>query len=223
MQSALLVVLLLLAFGLSWVAEVKLRKKLLTQLLTSQKNGDQKRYFQLLKSPVAVVCLSAKAREFLSLDYYLAYEDYDQVCHIVAHLTEKPVDLTKEKEQDLLIRLMRCYLFYLDSNHSDKAIKLEEYLLNNCKLPEVRAEVQELHQVYLAPDREVLAKLKEQLDTTEEPQQQLIIYQRLVKVTEELGLKKQAKEYLEKMRELAQTTIKMEEFKDDKTNNDGTH
>lgn len=96
-------------------------------------------------------------------------------------------------------------------------------MLNNCKLPEVRAEVQELHQVYLAPDREVLAKLKEQLDTAEEPQQQLIIYQRLVKVTEELGLKKQAKEYLEKMRELAQTTIKMEEFKDDKTNNDGTH
>lgn len=223
MQSALLVVLLLLAFGLSWVAEVKLRKKLLTQLLTSQKNGDQKRYFQLLKSPVAVVCLSAKAREFLSLDYYLAYEDYDQVCHVVAHLTEKQVDLTKEKEQDLLIRLMRCYLFYLDGNYLDKAIELEEYLLNNCKLPEVRAEVQELHQVYLAPDREVLAKLKEQLDTTEEPQQQLIIYQRLVKVTEELGLKKQAKEYLEKMRELAQTTIKMEEFKDDKTNNDGTH
>lgn len=223
MQSALLVVLLLLAFGLSWVAEVKLRKKLLTQLLTSQKNGDQKRYFQLLKSPVAVVCLSAKAREFLSLDYYLAYEDYDQVCHVVAHLTEKQVDLTKEKEQDLLIRLMRCYLFYLDGNYLDKAIELEEYLLNNCKLPEVRTEVQELHQVYLAPDREVLAKLKEQLDTTEEPQQQLIIYQRLVKVTEELGLKKQAKEYLEKMRELAQTTIKMEEFKDDKTNNDGTH
>lgn len=223
MQSALLVVLLLLAFGLSWVAEVKLRKKLLTQLLTFQKNGDQKRYFQLLKSPVAVVCLSAKAREFLSLDYYLAYEDYDQVCHVVAHLTEKQVDLTKEKEQDLLIRLMRCYLFYLDGNYLDKAIELEEYLLNNCKLPEVRAEVQELHQVYLAPDREVLAKLKEQLDTTEEPQKQLIIYQRLVKVTEELGLKKQAKEYLEKMRELAQTTIKMEEFKDDKTNNDGTH
>lgn len=70
----------------------------------------------------------------------------------------------------------------------------------------------QLHQVYLAPNQNLLTELSKQLKAAEKPQQKLIIYDRLTKVSESLGLKKQAKEYLTQMRKIAQKTIKMEEF-----------
>ncbi|MCT6903615.1 MAG: hypothetical protein M3Z48_10260, partial [Lactobacillus sp.] len=61
-------------------------------------------------------------------------------------------------------------------------------------------------------NQNLLTELSKQLKAAEKPQQKLIIYDRLTKVSESLGLKKQAKEYLTQMRKIAQKTIKMEEF-----------
>lgn len=211
MNTTLIAILLVLAFFLSWIAESKLRKKLLTELLCFQKNGDEKKYFAMLKSPVAVISLSTKARSLLGLDYYLAFSDFKNVSKSVDNLTEKNTNL--DKDQDLLIRLMRSYIFFLEEGHFEAAKSLESYLISNCNLDEARLEIEELHQVYLAPSKDVLDELKKNLESAKEPQKRLIIYQRLAKVAELLGLKDQEKNYLIKMHEIAQKTIKMEEFK----------
>lgn len=211
MNTTLIAILLVLAFFLSWIAESKLRKKLLTELLCFQKNGDEKKYFAMLKSPVAVISLSTKARSLLGLDYYLAFSDFRNVSKSVDNLTEKNTNL--DKDQDLLIRLMRSYIFFLEEDHFEAAKSLESYLISNCNLDEARLEIEELHQVYLAPSKDVLDELKKSLESAKEPQKRLIIYQRLAKVAELIGLKDQEKNYLIKMHEIAQKTIKMEEFK----------
>lgn len=211
MNTTLIAILLVLAFFLSWIAESKLRKKLLTELLCFQKNGDEKKYFAMLKSPVAVISLSTKARSLLGLDYYLAFSDFRNVSKSVDNLTEKNTNL--DKDQDLLIRLMRSYIFFLEEDHFEAAKSLESYLISNCNLYEARLEIEELHQVYLAPSKDVLDELKKSLESAKEPQKRLIIYQRLAKVAELIGLKDQEKNYLIKMHEIAQKTIKMEEFR----------
>lgn len=210
MNASLIICLLIIAAILSWLTEEKLRKKLLTKLLDLQRIGNEQKYFQLLKSAVALICLSKKGRSLLGLDYYLAYSDYQNINNYVKHFIKKAENLNRD--HNLLIRLMRSYIFYLEETHNKDAIELENYLTANCKFIEVREEITELHQVYLTPNQGLLTKLRTELAQAQEPQRQLIIYQRLVKVTDELGLKGQEKDYLVKMRTLAQKTIKLEEF-----------
>lgn len=210
MKTVWIVLLLIVALPLGWLAESSLRKRLLTELLRLQKTGRQKQYFQLLNGPISLICLPAKTRRLLSLDYYLAYGNEDEIKQMVNLLIAKYKKL--DSEQAVIIRLMRCYIFFLDKKRNKEADKLANYLLKNCHLKEVRDEVNELYKVYLAPDKKLLDQLKQQLSVASEPQQQLVIYQRLAKVTETLGLKKQEQTYVMQMRILAHQTIKMEEF-----------
>ncbi|MCO6532998.1 hypothetical protein [Lactobacillus sp.] len=210
MKTVWIVLLLVAALPFSWVAESGLRKRLLSELLRLQKAGRQKQYFQLLNGPISLICLPAKTRRLLSLDYYLAYGNEDKIKQMVNLLIAKYKKL--DSQQAVIIRLMRCYIFFLDKKSSKEADKLANYLLKNCHLKEVQDEVNELYQVYLAPDKKLLDQLKQQLSVASEPQQQLIIYQRLAKATEILGLRKQEQTYVMQMRKLAHQTIKMEEF-----------
>lgn len=210
MKTVWIVLLLVAALPFSWVAESGLRKRLLSELLRLQKAGRQKQYFQLLNGPISLICLPVKTRRLLSLDYYLAYDNEDKIKQMVNLLIAKYKKL--DSEQAVIIRLMRCYIFFLDKKSSKEADKLANYLLKNCHLKEVQDEVNELYQVYLAPDKKLLDQLKQQLSVASEPQQQLIIYQRLAKATEILGLRKQEQTYVMQMRKLAHQTIKMEEF-----------
>lgn len=210
MKTVWIVLLLVAALPFSWVAESGLRKRLLSELLRLQKAGRQKQYFQLLNGPISLICLPAKTCRLLSLDYYLAYGNEDKIKQMVNLLIAKYKKL--DSEQAVIIRLMRCYIFFLDKKSSKEADKLANYLLKNCHLKEVQDEVNELYQVYLAPDKKLLDQLKQQLSVASEPQQQLIIYQRLAKATEILGLRKQEQTYVMQMRKLAHQTIKMEEF-----------
>ncbi|MCX8720445.1 MULTISPECIES: hypothetical protein [unclassified Lactobacillus] len=210
MKTVWIVLLLVAALSFSWVAESGLRKRLLSELLRLQKAGRQKQYFQLLNGPISLICLPVKTRRLLSLDYYLAYGNEDKIKQMVNLLIAKYKKL--DSEQAVLIRLMRCYIFFLDKKSSKEADKLANYLLKNCHLKEVQDEVNELYQVYLAPNKKLLDQLKQQLSVASEPQQQLIIYQRLAKATEILGLRKQEQTYVMQMRKLAHQTIKMEEF-----------
>ena len=210
MKSILMILFFILAFLFSWLAEAKLKKKLFTKLLACEKKGDSKNYFKLLEEPVAKICLSASSRLLLQLDFYLTYGNVDKVEKLITKITKKPADLSKD--QNLLIRLMRSYVLFLDKNNNQEALKLEDYLRKNCKKTQIQKEIEQLHQVYLAPSQNLLTELSKQLKTAEKPQQKLIIYDRLTKVSESLGLKKQAKEYLTQMRKIAQKTIKMEEF-----------
>lgn len=210
MKTVWIVLLLVAALPFSWVAESGLRKRLLSELLRLQKAGRQKQYFQLLNGPISLICLPAKTRRLLSLDYYLAYGNEDKIKQMVNLLIAKYKKL--DSEQAVIIRLMRCYIFFLAKKSSKEADKLANYLLKNCHLKEVQDEVNELYQVYLAPDKKLLDQLKQQLSVASEPQQQLIIYQRLAKATEILGLRKQEQTYVMQMRKLAHQTIKMEEF-----------
>lgn len=210
MKSILMILFLILAFLFSWLAESKLKKKLFTKLLACEKKGDSKNYFKVLEEPVTKICLSANSRLLLKLDYYLTYGDVDNVKNLIKKITTKPADLSKD--QNLLIRLMRSYVLFLDKNNNQDALKLENYLRKNCKQTRIQKEIVQLHQVYLAPTQDLLTELSKQLKAAEKPQQKLIIYDRLTKVSESLGLKKQAKEYLTQMRKIAQKTIKMEEF-----------
>lgn len=210
MKTAVIMILLVAVFVFSWVAEDKLRKKLFTELLRFKKIGDEKMYFNLLQSPVSAFSLSKKSRTLLGLDYYLAYSENKNIYNVVIKLTKKATNL--DKDRDLLIRLMRCYIFFLEENQQEDSGNLAIYLTDNCHLKEVHKEVKELYQVYLAPNKKLLMDLDNQLKSAHEPQQQLIIYQRLVKVTELLGLKKEANAYLKEMRKIAQNTVKMEEF-----------
>lgn len=210
MKTVWIVLLLIVALPLGWLAESSLRKRLLTELLRLQKTGRQKQYFQLLNGPISLICLPAKTRRLLSLDYYLAYGNEDEIKQMVNLLIAKYKKL--DSEQAVIIRLMRCYIFFLDKKRNKEADKLANYLLKNCHLKEVRDEVNELYKVYLAPDKKLLDQLKQQLSVASEPQQQLVIYQRLAKVAETLGLKKQEQTYVMQMRILAYQTIKMEEF-----------
>lgn len=210
MKTVWIVLLLIVALPLGWLAESSLRKRLLTELLRLQKTGRQKQYFQLLNGPISLICLPAKTRRLLSLDYYLAYGNEDEIKQMVNLLIAKYKKL--DSEQAVIIRLMRCYIFFLDKKSNKEADKLANYLLKNCHLKEVRDEVNELYKVYLAPDKKLLDQLKQQLSVASEPQQQLVIYQRLAKVAETLGLKKQEQTYVMQMRILAHQTIKIEEF-----------
>ena len=210
MKTVWIVLLLVAALPFSWVAESGLRKRLLSELLRLQKAGRQKQYFQLLNGPISLICLPVKTRRLLSLDYYLAYGNEDKTKQMVNLLIAKYKKL--DSQQAVIIRLMRCYIFFLDKKSSKEADKLANYLLKNCHLKEVQDEVNELYQVYLAPDKKLLDQLKQQLSVASEPQQQLIIYQRLAKATEILGLRKQEQTYVMQMRKLAHQTIKMEEF-----------
>lgn len=210
MKTVWIVLLLVAALPFSWVAESGLRKRLLSELLRLQKAGRQKQYFQLLNGPISLICLPVKTRRLLSLDYYLAYGNEDKIKQMVNLLIAKYKKL--DSEQAVIIRLMRCYIFFLDKKSGKEADKLANYLLKNCHLKEVQDEVNELYQVYLAPDKKLLDQLKQQLSVASEPQQQLIIYQRLAKATEILGLRKQEQTYVMQMRKLAHQTIKMEEF-----------
>lgn len=210
MKTVWIVLLLVAALPFSWVAESGLRKRLLSELLRLQKAGRQKQYFQLLNGPISLICLPVKTRRLLSLDYYLAYGNEDKIKQMVNLLIVKYKRL--DSQQAVIIRLMRCYIFFLDKKSSKEADKLANYLLKNCHLKEVQDEVNELYQVYLAPDKKLLDQLKQQLSVASEPQQQLIIYQRLAKATEILGLRKQEQTYVMQMRKLAHQTIKMEEF-----------
>ncbi|WP_270262373.1 hypothetical protein [Lactobacillus panisapium] len=210
MKTVWIVLLLVAALPFSWVAESGLRKRLLSELLRLQKAGRQKQYFQLLNGPISLICLPAKTRRLLSLDYYLAYGNEDKIKQMVNLLIAKYKKL--DSQQAVIIRLMRCYIFFLDKKSSKEADKLANYLLKNCHLKKVQDEVNELYQVYLAPDKKLLNQLKQQLSVASEPQQQLIIYQRLAKATEILGLRKQEQTYVMQMRKLAHQTIKMEEF-----------
>lgn len=207
MKTVWIVLLLVAALPFSWVAESGLRKRLLSELLRLQKAGRQKQYFQLLNGPISLICLPAKTRRLLSL---LAYGNEDRIKQMVNLLIAKYKKL--DSEQTVIIRLMRCYIFFLDKKSSKEADKLANYLLKNCHLKEVQDEVNELYQVYLAPNKKLLDQLKQQLSVASEPQQQLIIYQRLAKATEILGLRKQEQTYVMQMRKLAHQTIKMEEF-----------
>lgn len=210
MKTVWIVLLLIVALPLGWLAESSLRKRLLTELLRLQKTGRQKQYFLLLNGPISLICLPAKTRRLLSLDYYLAFGNEDEIKQMVNLLIAKYKKL--DSEQAVIIRLMRCYIFFLDKKRNKEADKLANYLLKNCHLKEVRDEVNELYKVYLAPDKKLLDQLKQQLSVASEPQQQLVIYQRLAKVAETLGLKKQEQTYVMQMRILAHQTIKMEEF-----------
>ncbi|MEB3364845.1 hypothetical protein SDC49_18835 [Lactobacillus sp. R2/2] len=84
-------------------------------------------------------------------------------------------------------------MFFLDKNNNQEALKLEDYLRKNCKKTQIQKEIEQLHQVYLAPSQNLLTELSKQLKTAEKPQQKLIIYDRLTKVSESLGLKNKQK------------------------------
>ncbi|MCT6892463.1 MAG: hypothetical protein M3Z87_22875, partial [Lactobacillus sp.] len=142
--------------------------------------------------------------------YFLTYGDIANVKKIVSKFIKKPSDLAKNN--NLLIRLMRSYMLFLEKSDQESVYELENYLKANCKTVEIEKEIDQLHRVYLAPDQNLLTELNNQLNVANEPQQRLIIYERLVKASELLGLNKQAKEYLMQMKEVANKTIKLEEF-----------
>lgn len=210
MKNILIALLLFAVFILGWLSETRLRKKMFTKLLSFERKGQKSKYFQLLEAPVAKICLSARSRELLKLDYFLTYGDIVNVKKIVSKFIKKPSDLTKNN--NLLIRLMRSYVLFLEKNDQVSVLELENYLKVNCKTAEIEKEIDQLHRVYLAPDQNLLAELNNQLKVANEPQQKLIIYERLIKASESLGLNKQAKEYLLEMKKVANKTIKLEEF-----------
>ncbi|MCX0291229.1 hypothetical protein NX781_05425 [Lactobacillus kullabergensis] len=210
MKNTVIVLLLFAVFILSWFSENKLRKRLFSELLSFERKGQKSKYFQLLEAPVAKICLSARSRELLQLDYFLTYGDIANVKKIVSKFIKKPSDLAKNN--NLLIRLMRSYMLFLEKSDQESVYELENYLKANCKTVEIEKEIDQLHRVYLAPDQNLLTELNNQLNVANEPQQRLIIYERLVKASELLGLNKQAKEYLLQMKEVANKTIKLEEF-----------
>ena len=210
MKNTVIVLLLFAVFILSWFSENKLRKRLFSELLSFERKGQKSKYFQLLEAPVAKICLSARSRELLQLDYFLTYGDIANVKKIVSKFIKKPSDLAKNN--NLLIRLMRSYMLFLEKSDQESVYELENYLKANCKTVEIEKEIDQLHRVYLAPDQNLLTELNNQLNVANEPQQRLIIYERLVKASELLGLNKQAKEYLMQMKEVANKTIKLEEF-----------
>ena len=210
MKNTVIVLLLFAVFILGWFSENKLRKRLFSELLSFERKGQKSKYFQLLEAPVAKICLSARSRELLKLDYFLAYGDIANVKKIVSKFIKKPSDLAKNN--NLLIRLMRSYMLFLEKSDQESVYELENYLKANCKTVEIEKEIDQLHRVYLAPDQNLLTELNNQLNVANEPQQRLIIYERLVKASELLGLNKQAKEYLMQMKEVANKTIKLEEF-----------
>ena len=210
MKNILIALLLFAVFILGWLSETRLRKRLFSELLSFERKGQKSKYFQLLEAPVAKICLSARSRELLKLDYFLTYGDIANVKKIVSKFIKKPSDLTKNN--NLLIRLMRSYVLFLEKNDQESILKLENYLKVNCKTAEIEKEIDQLHRVYLEPDQNLLAELNNQLKVANEPQQKLIIYERLIKASESLGLNKQAKEYLLEMKKVANKTIKLEEF-----------
>ena len=210
MKNTVIVLLLFAVFILGWFSENKLRKRLFSELLSFERKGQKSKYFQLLEAPVAKICLSARSRELLKLDYFLTYGDIANVKKIVSKFIKKPSDLAKNN--NLLIRLMRSYMLFLEKSDQESVYELENYLKANCKTVEIEKEIDQLHRVYLAPDQNLLTELNNQLNVANEPQQRLIIYERLVKASELLGLNKQAKEYLMQMKEVANKTIKLEEF-----------
>lgn len=210
MKNILIALLLFAVFILGWLSETRLRKKMFTKLLSFERKGQKSKYFQLLEAPVAKICLSARSRELLKLDYFLTYGDIANVKKIVSKFIKKPSDLAKNN--NLLIRLMRSYMLFLEKSDQESVYELENYLKANCKTVEIEKEIDQLHRVYLAPDQNLLTELNNQLNVANEPQQRLIIYERLVKASELLGLNKQAKEYLLQMKEVANKTIKLEEF-----------
>jgi|GEM_PF-3360211 len=210
MKNTVIVLLLFAVFILGWFSENKLRKRLFSELLSFERKGQKSKYFQLLEAPVAKICLSARSRELLQLDYFLTYGDIANVKKIVSKFIKKPSDLAKNN--NLLIRLMRSYMLFLEKSDQESVYELENYLKANCKTVEIEKEIDQLHRVYLAPDQNLLTELNNQLNVANEPQQRLIIYERLVKASELLGLNKQAKEYLMQMKEVANKTIKLEDF-----------
>lgn len=210
MKNILIALLLFAVFILGWFSETRLRKRLFSELLSFERKGQKSKYFRLLEAPVAKICLSARSRELLKLDYFLTYGDIANVKKIVSKFIKKPSDLTKNN--NLLIRLMRSYVLFLEKNDQVSVLELENYLKVNCKTAEIEKEIDQLHRVYLAPDQNLLAELNNQLKVANEPQQKLIIYERLIKASESLGLNKQAKEYLLEMKKVANKTIKLEEF-----------
>lgn len=212
MQPVIIVILLFGAVFLSWLAQSQLNKKLTTKLLKYEKSGDQKSYFNLLKSPITTICLSKRTRLLLTLDYYLAYEDRKGINKVVLQLVDQPVNLVKDK--DTLIYLMRSYLYFLENKDLAMVEQLEVFILDNCELSEVKSEINILHQVYLAPSEQLITQLEEQLKSTDRPEQKLIIYQRLNLVAEQLGNEQQAEKYLTRMQELAKNNIKLEKMED---------
>ncbi|WEV43324.1 hypothetical protein OZX56_07415 [Lactobacillus sp. ESL0684] len=148
----------------------------------------------------------------LTLDYYLAYEDRKGINKVVLQLVDQPVNLVKDK--DTLIYLMRSYLYFLENKDLAMVEQLEVFILDNCELSEVKSEINILHQVYLAPSEQLITQLEEQLKSTDQPEQKLIIYQRLNLVAEQLGNEQQAEKYLTRMQELAKNNIKLEKMED---------
>ena len=210
MKNTVIVLLLFAVFILGWFSETRLRKRLFSELLSFERKGQKSKYFQLLETPVAKICLSARSRELLQLDYFLTYGDIANVKKNVSKFIKKPSDLARNN--NLLIRLMRSYVLFLEKNDQESVLELENYLKANCKTAEIEKEIDQLHRVYLAPDQNLLTELNNQLNDAKEPQQKLIIYERLIKASESLGLNKQAKEYLLQMKKVAKRTIKLEEF-----------
>ena len=178
MKNTVIVLLLFAVFILGWFSENKLRKRLFSELLSFERKGQKSKYFQLLEAPVAKICLSARSRELLQLDYFLTYGDIANVKKIVSKFIKKPSDLAKNN--NLLIRLMRSYMLFLEKSDQESVYELENYLKANCKTVEIEKEIDQLHRVYLAPDQNLLTELNNQLNVANEPQQRLIIYERLV-------------------------------------------
>lgn len=210
MKNTVIVLLLFAVFILGWFSETRLRKRLFSELLSFERKGQKSKYFQLLEDPVAKICLSARSRELLQLDYFLTYGDIANVKKKVSKFIKKPSDLAKNN--NLLIRLMRSYVLFLEINDKEFVLELENYLEANCKTAEIKKEIDQLHRVYFAPDQNLLTELNNELKVASEPQQKLIIYERLLKASESLGLNRQAKEYLLQMKKIANKTIKLEEF-----------
>lgn len=205
-MSVLFVVVIIAGTILSFFAEKSVRKKLLQQLLFYKSENNSTAYFDLLNTWLAHLYFSEKTRLVMETDYYLSYENKKQLKMSV----NKLLSMTKVN-QDVLVELMKVYIYYLEKDQCKEALDIEDQLyrvLDPKNNQEIIKEISLLHGIYITHDVEIAEVLKNELEHATEPQNKMVLMYRLAKLAEFTGDSKKAQSYLNQLSELSKVHIK---------------
>jgi len=204
--SVFFVIVIIVGTFSSFLAEKSVRKKLLQKLLLYKSENNATAYFDLLNTWLAHLYFSNKTRLIMEVDYYLSYENEEQLKTSVKKL------LSLEKiNQDILIELMKVYIYYLEKNQIKEALAIEAHLyrtLDSENHQKVIKELKLLHGIYITHDIKLVGMLQNELENTTEPQNKMILIYRLAKLEELAGDKQKAQSYFKQLSELSENHVK---------------
>lgn len=189
--------------GAVW-SQARVRNILLRKLLSAQKAGDKTAFTKLLATPAARLYFSKLTQIIMTTNFALSFEDIITLRKSIRLLVTQP-----QRNREFVICLMKAYTFYLERGLTDDALKIENSLQPlTTRFPEMKNEMQTLHQLFIEHDPLLVIELKHKLREEKTPEAQLVLLYRLSKLEELLGQTEASATHLGRLRRLARTNIK---------------